>query len=459
MRGDDEVILSNKEVSDLKDKNNNDEHEIAEIFRIEANLFDYETPLCMKFKEFNYLLKVDAELFSHDIERTKTYEDYESELSNEDNEPWSEDEVPYEICNHVCEPFCFKNRKTKWPTCNSNEDGFCNGGENGKASNNSDVQEKEEEHKERCDLFDNTAHNAPVCKIRRFEMIKYSFGQDEEYVAIKECEYDDLIKTNEVACRTFQEIFLIMEYFVKISEKARILELKRRNMKNTVLTSNTPFQSVVVIKECLDEFKHASGLIPSIPKSTAFFCNVLNHVKLSILNVLPFEEGRLPVKYLGVPLVSSRLKARDCKELVEKVQNRVLDWKNKALSIAVRLKVRPKWRWELVCLPKEEESLWVKWVHAYKLNGRNFWDVPIRGNMSWSWRKILQLRPSIRDFIWRKIAYFIWQERNWRLFKKSKRSIDQGGFFPSGVVLPLKFCNSNGMSFEMAVQAVCLRLM
>ncbi|GJS49209.1 hypothetical protein Tco_0599330 [Tanacetum coccineum] len=233
-------------------------------------------------------------------------------------------------------------------------------------------------------------------------------------------------------------------------------------------------QSVVVIKECLDEFKHASGLIPSIPKSTAFFCNVLNHVKLSILNVLPFEEGRLPVKYLGVPLVSSRLKARDCKELVEKVQNRVLDWKNKALSIAGRLQLirsvissmhvfwasvfvipnrvlmdieqcmrnflwcpsssskgKAKVAWELVCLPKDEgglgirrlelfnsallvshiwnllsskESLWVKWVHAYKLNGRNFWDVPIRGNMSWSWRKILQLRPSIRDFIWRKIG-------------------------------------------------------
>ncbi|GJX24650.1 RNA-directed DNA polymerase, eukaryota, reverse transcriptase zinc-binding domain protein [Tanacetum coccineum] len=208
-------------------------------------------------------------------------------------------------------------------------------------------------------------------------------------------------------------------------------------------------QSVVVIKECLDEFKHASGLIPSIPKSTAFFCNVLNHVKLSILNVLPFEEGRLPVKYLGVPLVSSRLKARDCKELVEKVQNRVLDWKNKALSRAVRpliirsvisllqcfglrsSKGKAKVAWELVCLPKDEgglgirrlehfnsallvshiwnllslkESLWVKWVHAYKLNGRNFWDVPIRGNMSWSWRKILQLRPSIREFIWRKIG-------------------------------------------------------
>ncbi|GJU56341.1 hypothetical protein Tco_1230055 [Tanacetum coccineum] len=36
-----------------------------------------------EFREYNYLLKVDTELFTHDIERTKTYEDYESELNNE----------------------------------------------------------------------------------------------------------------------------------------------------------------------------------------------------------------------------------------------------------------------------------------------------------------------------------------------------------------------------------------
>ncbi|GKA81856.1 putative reverse transcriptase domain, reverse transcriptase zinc-binding domain protein [Tanacetum coccineum] len=39
---------------------------------------------------------------------------------------------------------------------------------------------------------------------------------------------------------------------------------------------------------------------------------------ISILNVLPFKEGHLPVKYLGVPLISSRLMVRDYKELVEK---------------------------------------------------------------------------------------------------------------------------------------------
>ncbi|GKF22173.1 putative reverse transcriptase domain, reverse transcriptase zinc-binding domain protein, partial [Tanacetum coccineum] len=65
--------------------------------------------------------------------------------------------------------------------------------------------------------------------------------------------------------------------------------------------------SARVIMDMLDEFKLASGLTPSLPKSTDYFCNVLNHTKISILHVLPFEEGRLPVKYLGVPLVSSRL--------------------------------------------------------------------------------------------------------------------------------------------------------
>ncbi|GKE16694.1 hypothetical protein Tco_1424271, partial [Tanacetum coccineum] len=119
--------VAGKEFSEAEKANNDDEQEKAEIFRIETNLFDYETLLCTEFKEFNFLLKVDPELFTHDIERTKTYKDYKNKLNDELEEPWSEDEVPYEICDHICEPFRFKNGKSKWPTCNSNEDGFCNG--------------------------------------------------------------------------------------------------------------------------------------------------------------------------------------------------------------------------------------------------------------------------------------------------------------------------------------------
>ncbi|GJR53871.1 hypothetical protein Tco_1404392 [Tanacetum coccineum] len=94
-----------------------------------------------------------------------------------------------------------------------------------------------------------------------------------------------------------------------------------------------------VIMDSLKEFKRTSGLVPNIPKSTTFFCNVLNHVKLAILNIMPFSEGELPVKYLGVPLISSRLLNKDCKILVEKAKNRIGDWKNKSLSFAGRLQL------------------------------------------------------------------------------------------------------------------------
>ncbi|GJY41325.1 hypothetical protein Tco_0428595 [Tanacetum coccineum] len=69
--------------SSLEKDNNDDEQEIGEIFRIETNLFDYETPLCTKFNEFNYLLKVDPELFTYDVERMKNYDDYMNELNDE----------------------------------------------------------------------------------------------------------------------------------------------------------------------------------------------------------------------------------------------------------------------------------------------------------------------------------------------------------------------------------------
>ncbi|GJV17974.1 protein LAZ1 [Tanacetum coccineum] len=48
--------------------------------------------------------------------------------------------------------------------------------------------------------------------------------------------------------------------------------------------------SAGVIMASLDEFRKVSGLVPSIPKSTSYFCNVLNHVKMAILNIMPFSE-------------------------------------------------------------------------------------------------------------------------------------------------------------------------
>ncbi|GJW80251.1 hypothetical protein Tco_0144226 [Tanacetum coccineum] len=193
-RGDDEVELTDKESPD-SDK----EDEVAEIFRIKTNVH----------------------------EKTWT-----------DNGVWQEP-TPVE---HYCEPFSYKNGCSEWPTCSWRDDGYCNGGnlpgayivgnalryqdfewyealEDGKlkeeALKNKAIMEgiiedeDDESYEERCELFDD--QERPVFNIRRFEMIKYSFGQEEEYVSVKEKEYDDLTRTSKDACHTYQEIFLMMD--------------------------------------------------------------------------------------------------------------------------------------------------------------------------------------------------------------------------------------------------------
>ncbi|GJT66320.1 hypothetical protein Tco_1017800 [Tanacetum coccineum] len=101
IRGDDEVELTDKESSD-------DEDEIAEVFRSDTNIFDYETPLCSAFNKFNYLLKVDPDLLTKDIMGFKTYEDYKDDWIYEWNKgiPWVDEK----------------------PWTDTGNDGYCNGG-------------------------------------------------------------------------------------------------------------------------------------------------------------------------------------------------------------------------------------------------------------------------------------------------------------------------------------------
>ncbi|GJT23460.1 hypothetical protein Tco_0893397 [Tanacetum coccineum] len=73
----------NKKFNQLSDNNeemesdeDDDPDDIDEIFMIDGNLFNYETPLCKAFKDFNYLLQIDTESIAFDIQVINTYEEY-----------------------------------------------------------------------------------------------------------------------------------------------------------------------------------------------------------------------------------------------------------------------------------------------------------------------------------------------------------------------------------------------
>ncbi|GKC67796.1 hypothetical protein Tco_1100394 [Tanacetum coccineum] len=69
-----------------------------------------------------------------------------------------------------------------------------------------EINHEDNGNKELCEI-----HKPPVCIIRKYMMIKYSFNNNEEYVAVKEDEYDDLIMTRRDACQAYQEIFWSMD--------------------------------------------------------------------------------------------------------------------------------------------------------------------------------------------------------------------------------------------------------
>lgn len=54
-------------------------------------------------------------------------------------------------------------------------------------------------------------------------------------------------------------------------------------------------------------------------------------------------NGALPVKYVGVPVVYTKLSLRDCSGLITKIVAKIQGWANKTVSYAVRLQQNRSW--------------------------------------------------------------------------------------------------------------------
>ncbi|GKB13933.1 hypothetical protein Tco_0847856 [Tanacetum coccineum] len=265
-------LSDHDEIEEIKeDDNPNETDNVLEIFKIEGNLFDFETPLCVAFYEFNYLLKINAGLFTYDVQNLKTYDEYEQELKNVTKkgteEPWWYDvlvdgklkeetlvlkakikgswgdatlgvmkfykwlkdsfenfhEIDYNVLVKLQE-CCWKmnahkialftrmeklrrgpyaNKKIEWVS-NPYLDVNRVFGRDYEASNVGDTQENQGHEEQN----GNPNPEPSNCKIRRFEMMKYSFDDDEDYITIKESEYLNHSKDNLDA---YQELLCLID--------------------------------------------------------------------------------------------------------------------------------------------------------------------------------------------------------------------------------------------------------
>ncbi|KAL0305174.1 UNVERIFIED_CONTAM: putative ribonuclease H protein [Sesamum calycinum] len=186
--------------------------------------------------------------------------------------------------------------------------------------------------------------------------------------------------------------------------------------------------SVQVFRRGLDEFAKLSGLHANPQKSQLIISRSAQEEREHLIAALQFQEGHLPLRYLGLPLLASRLSISDCKPLLLKVDSRIKGWDSIQLSFAGRLQLiksvlmslnvywamafilpkgvirevekrmrnflwkgnstvgYPKVAWSSVCRPIEEGGLGIRDILALNkaLMCRHLWNV-IQDNQSSIW--------------------------------------------------------------------------
>ncbi|GJT82364.1 putative non-LTR retroelement reverse transcriptase [Tanacetum coccineum] len=188
-----------------------------------------------------------------------------------------------------------------------------------------------------------------------------------------------------------------------------------------------------------DDFTIHSGLRISLEKSTIYMAGIRDDVKEDILTDFPFEYGTLPVRYLGLPLLTKKMGAADFAPLIEKIKLQISTWTARQLSFAGRLQLLSSVIFSLTnfwmaafrlpksCINKidklcasflwsgpdlkttkaklifriisSKNSLWVDWIKRHLIRNNSFW--ALKDNMtagSWIWKKLLKYRDMARMF-------------------------------------------------------------
>lgn len=105
-----------------------------------------------------------------------------------------------------------------------------------------------------------------------------------------------------------------------------------------VFTDGTK-RSIEGVLKIFEEFAAMSGLKISLEKSTIYTAGISENQKVDILTSFPFATGHLPVRYLGLPLLTKKMTISDYMPLVEKIKKMMKSWTWRFLSHAGRLQL------------------------------------------------------------------------------------------------------------------------
>ncbi|KAL2246928.1 UNVERIFIED_CONTAM: hypothetical protein Sindi_2545100 [Sesamum indicum] len=165
-----------------------------------------------------------------------------------------------------------------------------------------------------------------------------------------------------------------------------------------LLLCKADLDSIRVFKEGLDWFAELSGLRLNVQKSHLIISRSAQNVKDQMLDILGFQEGHLPMRYLGLPLISSRLTISDCQPLISKIDARINGWEGISLSYAGRVQI----------IKSVLSALSLYWASAFILPKK----------------VISEIEKRLRTFLWKGTTSSGYAKVAW---KDVCRPMDEGG--------------------------------
>ncbi|KAL2224047.1 UNVERIFIED_CONTAM: hypothetical protein Sindi_3027500 [Sesamum indicum] len=165
-----------------------------------------------------------------------------------------------------------------------------------------------------------------------------------------------------------------------------------------LLLCKADLDSIRVFKEGLDWFAELSGLRLNVQKSHLIISRSAQNLKDQMLDILGFQEGHLPMRYLGLPLISSRLTISDCQPLISKIDARINGWEGISLSYAGRVQI----------IKSVLSALSLYWASAFILPKK----------------VISEIEKRLRTFLWKGTTSSGYAKVAW---KDVCRPMDEGG--------------------------------
>ena len=91
-------------------------------------------------------------------------------------------------------------------------------------------------------------------------------------------------------------------------------------------------QSINILTKTVDYFSSSSGFKANNSKSSIYLAGVSEKFREHAMMILDLSSENLPVKYLGMPLISRRYSVTDCEYLVDKMTSKIRVWYARNLS-------------------------------------------------------------------------------------------------------------------------------